>query len=128
MGGPGHNTHDDIKREELGLFRIRSYVWRDVVFVNVSGDAEEFTDYAADLIERWKEFDQPLRPGGTASSFKLDVNCNWKLAVENFLRKLSSALGSPRLELLFPAGGPLPHRKTTGLFWTGHVGLSSAAG
>ena len=84
VGGPGHNTHDDIKREELGLFRIRSYVWRDVVFVNVSGDAEEFTDYAADLIERWKEFDQPLRPGGTASSFKLDVNCNWKLAVENF--------------------------------------------
>mgnify|MGYP000032121825 FL=1 len=40
VGGPGHNTHDDIKREELGLFRIRSYVWRDVVFVNVSGDAE----------------------------------------------------------------------------------------
>ena len=52
VGGPGQNTHADIKRDELGLYRIRTHVWRDVVFVNVSGTAPEFTDYAADLIER----------------------------------------------------------------------------
>jgi len=84
VGGPGQNTHADIKRDELGLYRIRTHVWRDVVFVNVSGTAPEFTDYAADLIERWREFEQPMKPGGHHSSFKLDVNCNWKLAVENY--------------------------------------------
>ena len=84
VGGPGHNTHEDIKREDLGLYRVRSYVWRDVIFVNVSGDAPEFTDYASDLIERWKEFDQPMDAGGETSSFKLNVQTNWKLAVENY--------------------------------------------
>lgn len=84
VGGPGHNTHEDIKREDLGLYRVRSYVWRDVIFVNVSGDAPEFTEYASDLIERWKEFDQPMNAGGQTSSFKLEVKTNWKLAVENY--------------------------------------------
>jgi len=84
VGGPGHNTHEDIKRDELGLIKVRSYVWRDVIFVNVSGDAPEFTDYASEAIERWKEFDQPMVHGGDSSSFKLEVQTNWKLAVENY--------------------------------------------
>ena len=36
VGGPGHNTHEEIRRDELGLLRIRSHVWRDVIFVNIS--------------------------------------------------------------------------------------------
>ena len=84
VGGPGHNTHADIDRSELGLVRVRSHVWRDVIFVNVSGTAPEFDVYASDLLERWKEFEQPLRPGGGESSFKLNVKTNWKLAVENY--------------------------------------------
>lgn len=84
VGGPGHNTHEDIKRDELGLVKIRSYVWRDVIFVNISGDAPEFEDYARDVMSRWKEFEQPIAHGGEISSFKLDVKTNWKLAVENY--------------------------------------------
>ncbi|MGB7260887.1 MAG: aromatic ring-hydroxylating dioxygenase subunit alpha [Albidovulum sp.] len=84
VGGPGFNTHDDIKRDELGLFRIRSYVWRDVIFVNVSGTADPFETVHADLIARWGEFDQPMYHGGAASSFELAVKTNWKLAVENY--------------------------------------------
>ncbi|MEO1066377.1 MAG: aromatic ring-hydroxylating dioxygenase subunit alpha [Pseudomonadota bacterium] len=84
VGGPGHNDHEEIKRDELGLLEVRSHVWRDVIFVNLSGDAPEFEDYAGKIIERWKDFDQPLYHGGAASSFKLDVKTNWKLAVENY--------------------------------------------
>ena len=54
VGGPGNNIHEDIKRDELGLIRIRSFVWRDVVFVNISGNAPEFTEVHADLIARWR--------------------------------------------------------------------------
>ncbi|KPD10578.1 aromatic ring-hydroxylating dioxygenase subunit alpha [Phaeobacter sp. 11ANDIMAR09] len=84
VGGPGQNRHDDVKMDELGLFRIRSYIWRDVVFVNVDGTAEEFETANAALMERWKEFEQPQHHGGEASSFKLSVKTNWKLAVENY--------------------------------------------
>lgn len=84
VGGPGHNIHDDIVTENLGLIKIRSYIWQDVIFVNVSGDAAEFEVANAKLLERWKEFDQPIYHGGDSSSFKLEVNTNWKLAVENY--------------------------------------------
>ncbi len=84
VGGPGSNEHKDIHRDELGLFKIRSHVWRDVIFVNISGTAPAFTEWAQDLIKRWSEFDQPIYHGGPESSFSLTVNTNWKLAVENY--------------------------------------------
>ncbi len=84
VGGPGQNKHDSIKLDELGLIRIRSYVWRDVVFVNVDGSAADFTEAHADLMARWAEFEQPLHSGGEGSGFKLEVATNWKLAVENY--------------------------------------------
>jgi phenylpropionate dioxygenase-like ring-hydroxylating dioxygenase large terminal subunit len=84
VGGPGHNTHDGIDRALLGLAEIRSHIWRDVVWVNISGDAPPFKDAMADVIARWTMFDQPLFHGGTDSRFDLALECNWKLAVENY--------------------------------------------
>lgn len=84
VGGPGMNTDPDIDRTTLGLIEVRSYIWRDVVFINVSGDATPFEEMHAGLIARWAEFDQPMYHGGSDSRFSLDVACNWKLAVENY--------------------------------------------
>ena len=84
VGGPGRNIDSSLKREEFSLFSVRSAVWRDVIFVNVSGDAPEFEDYAAKLMHRWSEHNRPLYHGGTSSGFAFDVACNWKLAVENY--------------------------------------------
>lgn len=84
VGGPGQNTADGIDRDLLGLIEVRSHIWMDVVWINVSGDAPAFEDANADLITRWAEFDKPLYHGGADSRFHLDVNCNWKLAVENY--------------------------------------------
>ena len=84
VGGPGQNSHPDIKREELSLLEVRSHIWMGVVFINLSGDAPEFADLHADLIERWREFDVPLHHGGDDSTFTLECRTNWKLAVENF--------------------------------------------
>lgn len=85
VGGPGQNTHAEIKRDELGLFEIRSHVWRDIIFVNINANAPEFTDYAADVIKRWQEFEgQTLYHSGADSSFKFNIACNWKLGVENY--------------------------------------------
>nr|WP_325252972.1 aromatic ring-hydroxylating dioxygenase subunit alpha [Amylibacter sp.] len=84
VGGPGQNIHPEIKRNELGLIEIRSYVWLDVVYVNISGQAADFNVVHAELVDRWAEFDKPLFHSGADSSFTLDVDCNWKLAVENY--------------------------------------------
>ncbi len=84
VGGPGRNTHAAIKRSELGLGEVRSHVWRDVVWINVSGDAPEFDIAMSHIIERWRDFDLPLHHGGHDSRFTLEVQCNWKLAVENY--------------------------------------------
>ena len=84
VGGPGRNLHPGIRREELGLLEVRSHVWRDVVFVNVSGDAPPFEEHAASLMRRWQEFELPDWRPGDDSRFTLDVACNWKLAVENY--------------------------------------------
>ena len=85
VGGTGVSAHPDIKREELGLFEVRAEIWMDVVFVNLSGTAPAFRLHAAELIERCKEFDATaLHAGGEDSVFSLELQTNWKLAVENY--------------------------------------------
>ena len=84
VGGPGHNTHADIDRALLGLIEVRSHVWRNVVWINLSGDAPAFEEAFAALSQRWADFDKPMYHGGPNSRFQLEVNCNWKLAVENY--------------------------------------------
>jgi len=85
VGGPGQNTHEDIDRATLGLIEVPSFVFMDVVFVNVSGTAAPFEEVHRDLLDRWREFSgQPLTFGGEESGFELDVKTNWKLAVENY--------------------------------------------
>lgn len=84
VGGPGMNTHQDVDRGSLGLIEIRSHIWRDVVFINVSGTEAPFEEVHADLIARWSEFDSPMYHGGADSTFELPVATNYKLAVENY--------------------------------------------
>jgi choline monooxygenase len=84
VGGPGQNTHPDVDRSTLGLTEIRSHIWRDVVWVNVDGQAPEFEVAMKAVMERWAEFERPLHHGGADSKFVLSVKSNWKLAVENY--------------------------------------------
>ncbi len=84
VGGPGQNTHDAIDRNDLGLAEVRSHIWRDVVFINISGNAPAFEEVHADLLKRWEEHEHPHYHGGADSKFQLPVKTNWKLAVENY--------------------------------------------
>jgi phenylpropionate dioxygenase-like ring-hydroxylating dioxygenase large terminal subunit len=84
VGGPGQNTHPAVDRSTLGLTEIRSHIWRDVVWVNVDGQAPEFEVAMKPVMERWAEFERPLYHGGEDSKFVLSVKSNWKLAVENY--------------------------------------------
>ncbi len=84
VGGPGMNLHDAIDRAALGLIEVRSHIWRDIVWINLSGDAPEFETAMAPALAHLAEFEAPLHHGGADSRFTLEVACNWKLAVENY--------------------------------------------
>src|SRR6056297_1382954 len=84
VGGPGMNTHEDMPKSDLGLIEVPSHIWMGVIFINASGTAAPFEEVHAGLLDRWKEFDVPLYHGGEDSTFTLDVQTNWKLAVENY--------------------------------------------
>ncbi len=84
VGGPGVHEHPSIDKSLLGLIEVRSHTYLDVIFVNISGDAAPFEEHFSGALERWSEFDKPVYHGGEDSSFQLEVNTNWKLAVENY--------------------------------------------
>ena len=128
VGGPGHNTHDAIDHALLGLIEVRSHIWRDVVWVNISGDAPAFEEAMAEVMKRWAAFDKPLFHGGADSRFSLELKCNWKLAVENYCESYHLPWVHPGLNSysrvedhyhieqpdLFSGQGTLVYRQLTG--------------
>lgn len=85
VGGVRKNSHPDFERSQHGLRPVRSAVWFDMIFVNLDGQAPGFEDHIRPLAERWQMFDESaLRHGGDGASMVFDVDCNWKLAVENY--------------------------------------------
>lgn len=128
VGGPGHNTHAGIDRALLGLIEVRSHLWMDVIWINLSGDAAPFEHHNAALLARWAAFDKPLHHGGADSRFQLVVNCNWKLAVENYCESYHLPWVHPGLNSysrledhyhieapeLFSGQGTLVYRQMTG--------------
>jgi len=85
VGGPGINEHPSVDKSKLGLIEVRSHVFLDVVFINITGDALPFEDYFSGALKRWEDFtNKAIFPGGEDTAFKLEVTTNWKLAMENF--------------------------------------------
>jgi choline monooxygenase len=85
IGGAKQHSCEGFDKSKHGLKGVRSVLFWDMVFINLSGDAEDFDQFSAKIRERWKDFDMSLiRHAGADSSMKLTVNCNWKLAVENY--------------------------------------------
>ena len=85
IGGPRTSEVQGFDKSEHGLKPVRSEIFWDMVFVNMSGDAEPFETFIKPLKDRWADFDMSrIRHPGPVGSLKLTVNCNWKLAVENY--------------------------------------------
>jgi choline monooxygenase len=84
IGGQDRHECEGFDPDCHGLREVRSALWFDLVFVNLSGDAPGFDVFVADLAQRWAHLDTSLlRHGGEDATWSLDLACNWKLAVEN---------------------------------------------
>lgn len=89
IGGIGIHEVEGFNQAAHGLKQVRSAVWMDLIFVNLSGDAPPFEEHIAPLMERWEPFwgtqgFNLLRRVNMGGSLKLEIQANWKLAVENY--------------------------------------------
>ena len=90
VGGPGKHELEGFERERHGLRAVRTAIWMDLVFVNVSGTAAEFNEHIAPLAARLHKFASPeeyarLVPAKTHGSLEMNLQANWKLCLENNL-------------------------------------------
>ena len=89
IGGMGEDDVEGFDRGLYGLVEIRAATWMGVIFVNISGDAPAFEKHTAPLLSRWEGY---AGPGNLNNLFEpedghrldLELNCNWKLPVENY--------------------------------------------
>jgi len=72
---------EDFRNEEYGLIPVRSGSWGGFIFVTFDADAPELLDWLGDL----PEFLAPYRLEEAQQTHRdvYDVDCNWKLWLEN---------------------------------------------
>ena len=89
IGGLNIHQSETFNKNKSKLKEVRSEVWMDMVFVNVNSNEIDFQKYIEPLEERWSKFinkeDQKLiSHSKDYGYFNLEVNCNWKFAIENY--------------------------------------------
>jgi len=85
VGGLDQHSCPGFEKDDIGLAAVRSAVWFGIVFVDLSGTAEDFAGYIRPVAERWRDFaGVPLVHTGDDCTILFELDCNWKLAVENY--------------------------------------------
>lgn len=82
-GGADGAQPDQSTKSSFALTVVRSVVWCDMIFVNLSGTAPAFQQFIAPLAARWRPYD--LHQFELAELRAYTAEGNWKLAIENFL-------------------------------------------
>ncbi len=92
----GPEQHQAIKDDSgPNLIPVRTQMWHDLIFVNMSGDAPALDDFLAPVTDRMDGYDMTaLRYAGSTS---FEVEANWKFAVENYIEPYHVFSLHPRL-------------------------------
>lgn len=88
IGGVNQHQAEGFDHNRHGLRAVRSELWMDLVFVNLSGDAPPLLQHLTQLTGRWQQFCGPegfaqFRPATSNGTLQLDIRANWKLMIEN---------------------------------------------
>ena len=89
IGGLNKHESEKFDKSKSNLKEVKSKVWMDIIFVNINSNEIDFDEYIEPLEQRWSNFinkeDQDLIVySDDHGYFNLDVNCNWKFAIENY--------------------------------------------
>ncbi len=107
IGGHGIHEHPAFDKSLHGLREVRSQCWLGTVFVNLSGDAEPFEQAIRPIRESWQRYLTPetfdhLSDLPSSGTMHVQVNANWKLAVENYLESYHLPTIHPELNRVSP--------------------------
>ena len=89
IGGINLHHHNKFNKDKNGLKEVNSFIWLDLIFVNISNTAIDFNDYILPLEKRWSEFISKddyklIHHSEDYGYFNFEANCNWKFAIENY--------------------------------------------
>lgn len=84
FAGPDRHDHPGLDRRRMGLKAVRSGLWQDWIFVNLSGRAGDFEAFIAPLARRLGGVDF-ARMKAVATLDLGEVRTNWKFLMENFI-------------------------------------------
>ena len=89
IGGMNKHQSSKFDKSKNNLKEIKSYVWLDLIIVNISDNEIPFEEYIKPLDKRWSKFwnirDRKLiNHAHDFGYFKLKAKCNWKFAIENY--------------------------------------------
>ena len=89
IGGLNNHVSKNFDKTKSNLKEVKTKVWMDIIFVNINSNEIEFDEYIKPLENRWQKFInkkdyKSLVHSNDYGYFSLDVNCNWKFAIENY--------------------------------------------
>jgi choline monooxygenase len=107
IGGHGIHEHPQFDKTLHGLREVRSHCWLGTVFINLSGNAPPFEEATAPIRQSWTQYlsdetYENLSALPSAGAMHVDVNSNWKLAVENYLEAYHLPTIHPELNRISP--------------------------
>ena len=102
IGGMNKHQSSRFEKSKSNLKEIKSYVWLDLIIINVSGNQIPFEKYIKPLDKRWSKFwknkDRKLiKHANDFGYFKLKAKCNWKFAIENYCESYHLPWVHPKL-------------------------------
>jgi Rieske 2Fe-2S family protein len=103
-GAPGFREHTEFRPAEHGLVELPLESWHGFLFVNGSGDAPPFAEHVGAL----DDLVAPYRPERLVPlvSHSYDLDCNWKVILENYHECYHCPLIHPELcQVSPPASG-----------------------
>jgi len=89
IGGLNNHQSEKFDKIKSSLKEVKTKVWMDIIFVNINSNEIEFDEYIKPLENRWSKFinlkdQKSLVHSKDYGYFNLEVNCNWKFAIENY--------------------------------------------
>jgi len=82
LGGEQHDVNQS-ECHRADLVEVRCITWHDWVFVNLSGEAGDFTVCIEPITRKLEGYD--LDAMVFSESLEFEINANWKLPIENFI-------------------------------------------
>ena len=89
IGGLNKHQSEKFDKSKSNLKEVKTKVWMDIVFVNINSNEIDFDEYIKPLEKRWsnfinKEDYELIVHSNDYGYFNLEVNSNWKFAIENY--------------------------------------------